>query len=60
MEDLLIRKNLRLAEQLLMISTDRLLSQVANLTGTTSTKTTWQPTSPLQRHNQEKYKDTNS
>ena len=70
MEDLLIRKNLRWTGHLLRMPTDRLPRQVlysqlpdgpsetgSLLAATRRTTTTWQPTSPLQRHNQEKPKE---
>ena len=51
MEDLLIRHSIRWTRHLLRMSTDRLPMQVvySQLPG--------QPTSPLQRHNQETYKE---
>ena len=63
MEDLLIRNNLRWTGHLLRMPIDRLPSG-SLLATTRRTTTTWPPTSPLQRHNQEHLKkrniDTNS
>ena len=57
MEDLLIRNNLRWTGHLLRMPTDRPSETGSLLASTRRTTTTWPPTSPLQRHNQEKHKE---